>query len=123
MLDLLGISGGSIWAAVLVVVGLLATALGIQSKRLSSAKKKADEKEEVIQHLSQQAGDQNKVLKKHEEEQGKIVKQKGEVLEEIVPEIKEIQNMPEEDKKELSPTIKKAAKSQVERINKRRANK
>lgn len=123
MLELLGISGGSIWAAVLVIVGLLATALRIQSKRISSAKKKADEKEEVIQHLSQQAGDQNKVLKKHEEEQGKIVKQKGEVLEQIVPEIKEIQDMPEEDKKPLSNTVKAAAKSQVDRINKRRSNK
>lgn len=122
MLELLGISGGSIWAVIAVILGLLGI-IGIQSKRISSAKKKDDEKKEVIQHLFQQDRDQKKVLEEHEQEQGKIVKQKGEVLEEIVPEIKEVQDMPEEDKKPLSNTVKAAAKSQVDRINKRRSNK
>jgi predicted Holliday junction resolvase-like endonuclease len=113
MLKLFGANG---WSFIIAVIVFVLGLLGIQTKRINSAKKKVEEQEGVIHNLSQQAENQKKVVQEAEDQKGKIVKQKGDALEEIVPEIGKMQDIPKDEQQPLGDDVKKAAKAQAERI-------
>ena len=121
MLDILG--GGNIWALVAVVVGILLGALGIQTGRVKSAKRKAEDEKKRADESERQRARQQQVVTESEEHKVEFVKQKNDVISEIVPEVQKVQSMDDADKKPLSDTVKAAAKAQAERIKKRRTKK
>ena len=121
MLDMLG--SGNIWAAVAVIISLLLGALGVQTSRVKKNKQKADDEKKRADEAEKQKQQQQLVVKDAEEHKGEFVKQKDDVIAEIVPEIGKVKDIPAEERRELSDAVKHAAKAQAERINKRRAKK
>ena len=121
MLDIFG--SGNIWAAVAVIISLLLGALGIQTGRVKSAKRKAEDEKRRADEAERQKAQQQQVVTESEERKAEFVKQKDDVISEIVPEVQKVQAMDDADKKPLSDTVKAAAKAQAERIKKRRTKK
>ncbi|NCU28738.1 MAG: hypothetical protein EOM85_03670 [Candidatus Moranbacteria bacterium] len=117
MIDFLSGNRFSIISIIGVVLFFL---FGIQTKRINSAKKKVEEQKGVIKDLTKVSETQKKVVEDYESEKGRFIKQKGDVLEEIAPEINKVKDIPEAEKKPLSDTVKKAASSQADRINARK---
>lgn len=110
--------------AVLVsIIVILLGALGIQGKRVKSAKEKAKEETQKAQQSEDEKKQQQEVVKQAEQATAEFVGEKDEVVGEIVPEIEKVKDIPKEEQHELSDKVKEAAKAQVERINKRRAKK
>jgi len=123
MSELLKFLSGNPWTALVAIVVVLLGALGIQNKRVKSAKQKADDEKQKAQQSEDEKKQQQEVVKQTEQATAEFVGEKDEVVGEIVPEIEKVKDIPQEEQHELSDKVKEAAKAQVERINKRRAKK
>ncbi len=110
-------------AVIVSIIVVLLGALGIQTKRVKSAKQKADDKKQKAEQAENTLKKQQGVITNHEIAVSEFNEEKKEVVSEIVPEIEKVKNIPKEEQRELSDKVKEAAKAQVERINKRRAKK